>query len=79
MKLKVWQAALLSLFLYGLSIYLYFDLTKMEEEGSTRRIHVLLVFLYRLGGKWAVVIPFFVVASIAAYGAYVVYRGPKSK
>lgn len=50
-----WIAFLIGIAMLAGSVFIYFDLTKFEEEGGQRRMHWLAVLLYKWLGKWGLV------------------------
>lgn len=54
-KHEWWIALLLGIGILAGSVFIYFDLTKFEEEGGERRMHWLAVLLYEWLGKWGLV------------------------
>lgn len=54
-KHEWWIALLIGIGMFAGSVFIYFDLTKFEEEGGERRMHWLAVLLYEWLGKWGLV------------------------
>lgn len=52
---KWWQTILWAVAMLAITVYLYWDLTKFEIEGGTRRLWVVLAMAYKLVGKWGAV------------------------
>lgn len=50
-----WISLLIGIGMFVGSVFIYFDLTKFEEEGGERRMHWLAVLLYKWLGKWGLV------------------------
>jgi hypothetical protein len=50
-----WLALLIGVGMLVGSVFVYFDLTKFEEQGGERRMHWLAVLLYKWLGKWGLV------------------------
>lgn len=55
-----------------LAIYFYFDLSPMELEGGTRKVHTLVAFLYDMLGLWGVC------GGLAALGVLLEWFGIRS-
>lgn len=54
-KHEWWLSLLIGIAMLGGSVFIYFDLTKFEQEGGERRMHWLAVLLYEWLGKWGLV------------------------
>lgn len=54
-KHEWWIALLIGIAMLAGSVFIYFDLTKLEQEGGERRMHWLAVLLYEWLGKWGLV------------------------
>ena len=48
--------SLMSVVMLAGAVWMYFDLTKMETVGGTRRMNVFVVLIYNIFGKWGVVL-----------------------
>ena len=48
----------LGLLSLGLSAYFYWDLTRFEQSGGSRRLSSMVALIYGLLGKWGVVATF---------------------
>lgn len=47
-----WKTLLGGLFCIGISIFLYYYFTDLEQAGGQRRINAIVAAMYNLGGKW---------------------------
>jgi hypothetical protein len=54
-KDKWWQHVLWAVFCFALAAWLYYDLTKFEEVGGSRRMNAIVGLLYNILGKWGAV------------------------
>jgi hypothetical protein len=54
-KDKWWQHVLWAVFCFALAAWLYYDLTKFEEVGGSRRMNAIVALLYNILGKWGAV------------------------
>ena len=66
-KDKWWQFMLYGVVALGFSAYLYWDLTKFDEEGGTRRMSWFVLIPYQLLGKWGAVGVFVALAGFMFY------------
>jgi hypothetical protein len=52
---KWWQLVLWGIALLGFAVWMYFDLSRFETVGGSRRLNVIIALLYNILGKWGVV------------------------
>lgn len=47
-----WKTAGAGLFMIGITFFLYYYLTHLEESGGRGRINWIIALTYNIGGKW---------------------------
>jgi hypothetical protein len=68
-----WKTLLFGLFVIVLGVILFWYFTDFERSGGSRRMNIIVVWLYNLGGKW-LASGIFVVLGVLMVGYAVVVR-----
>jgi hypothetical protein len=69
-----WSNLVIAVLMLAGAGWMYYDLTKLEAEGGTRRVRSIVKAVYELGGKWAVVGIFLALAALFVYLALAARR-----